>query len=94
VSSRTVAVVLKAQVDDYVSQMRSAQKHTTDVEKAARSATEQFRAHNEALTKVGVGMAAVGAAAAVGLAVAVKAATEYGGKMAQLQSLSHATTAR
>jgi TP901 family phage tail tape measure protein len=92
VSSRTVAVVLKAQVDNYVSQMKAAERQTTEVEKAARTATQQFQAHNEALTKVGVGMAAVGAAAAVGLAVAVKAAADYGAKMAQLQTLSHATT--
>jgi TP901 family phage tail tape measure protein len=37
------------------------------------------------------GSAAVGATAAAGLAIMVKASTEFGAKMAQLQSLSHAS---
>jgi TP901 family phage tail tape measure protein len=90
-SSRTVAVVLTAQVQNYVDQMKAAEKHTTDVEKAARSATEQFRKHNEALGEVGRGFLAAGGLAAVGIGLAVKASTDYGAKMAQLQSLSHAS---
>jgi hypothetical protein len=81
VSSRTVAVVLKAQVDDYVSQMQ------------AGAAAHHRRRESGPLRDRAVPLA-FGAAAAVGIALVVKASAEYGAKMAQLQSLSHATTGR
>src|SRR5438270_13462787 len=91
-SSRTVSVVLTAQVQNYLTNMKAAEQRTLEVERASRSATQQFRVHNEAVTKFGVGMLAVGATAAAGLALAIKASTEFGAKMAQLQSLSHASS--
>jgi hypothetical protein len=90
-SSRTVSVVLKAEIANYKSNMRAAQLEALEVAKASKTATEQLKSHHEAMTKVGIGMAAVGATAAAGIAIAVKAAADYGAKMAQLQSLSKAS---
>jgi TP901 family phage tail tape measure protein len=93
-SSRTVSVILRAQIDNYRDNMRRAEQHTRDVERAAMSATQRFREHNEALTSMGKGAAIAGAAAAAGVALVVKASAEYGSKMAELRSLSGATTSQ
>jgi TP901 family phage tail tape measure protein len=92
-SSRTVSVVLTAQVQNYLTNMKAAELRTLEVEKASRNATQAFAAHNQAVHSFGVGMLAAGGIAAAGLALAVKASTEFGAKMAQLQSLSHANAA-
>jgi hypothetical protein len=93
-ADRTVAVTLKAQVLDFVRGMDTAA--SGDHEGEERDAGDRAAAvkHQEALRTVGVGLAAVGATAAAGLAIMVKASTEFGAKMAQLQSLSHASAGR
>jgi TP901 family phage tail tape measure protein len=90
-ADRTVAVTLKAQVLDFVAGMKQAASATTGAKKAMQETTAAAAKQQEALRTVGVGLAAVGATAAAGLAIMVKASTEFGAKMAQLQSLSHAS---
>jgi hypothetical protein len=77
-SSRTVSVVLTAQVQNYLSNMRAAEERTRDVERAARTATQQFAAHNEALGKVGATAAVAGGAVLAGLGLAIKASPSTG----------------
>jgi TP901 family phage tail tape measure protein len=90
-ADRTVAVTLKAQVLDFVAGMKQAATATTGAKKAMQETAAAAAKHQEALRTVGVGLAAVGATAAAGLVIMVKASTEFGAKMAQLQSLSHAS---
>jgi TP901 family phage tail tape measure protein len=90
-ADRTVAVTLKAQVLDFVAGMKQAASATTGAKKAMQETAAAAAKQQEALRTVGVGLAAVGATAAAGLAIMVKASTEFGAKMAQLQSLSHAS---
>jgi TP901 family phage tail tape measure protein len=92
-AERTVAVNLRARVDQYLTGMRAAEAETRKFANTGKDAREVLQKQHEAFTKVGVGMAAVGATAAAGLGLVLKASTEFGSKMAQLQSLSHATSA-
>jgi hypothetical protein len=50
-------------------------------------------AHNEAVSRLGVGMLASARPPRPAWRLAIKASTEFGAKMAQLQSLSHANAA-
>jgi TP901 family phage tail tape measure protein len=90
-ADRTVAVTLKAQVLDFVAGMKQAASATTGAKKAMQETAAAALKQKDAFREVGVGLTAVGATAAAGLVIMVKASTEFGAKMAQLQSLSHAS---
>jgi TP901 family phage tail tape measure protein len=76
-ADRNIIVTLQAHVQDYLNGMDR-----------VRAATARAHAVTDA---AGRAFLAVGATAAAGLALAVKASSEFGAKMAQLQSLSHAS---
>ncbi len=90
-ADRTVSVSLVLRAQNYMAGMQAAGRETQAAASKMKSATAALEAQNRAMKSVGTGFLAVGAVAAAGLALVVKAAAEFGAKMAQLQALSHAS---
>lgn len=86
-ADRTVTVSLVAQVNGYISGMQKAAAETRNL----GSESEKLAKQKEAFNQVGIGAVALGAALAVGLGAAVKAAADFDAQMSQVQTLSHAT---
>lgn len=85
---RTTKVTLTAVVSGYLNGMDQAARKTREF---ADGSAQKLAAQRQAMNTVGVAMVAVGAAAAAGVALAVKAWADFDAKMAQVQTLSHAT---
>ncbi|MFL5736923.1 MAG: phage tail tape measure protein, partial [Actinomycetota bacterium] len=89
---RTVEVVLTAQVNGFLAGMRLAEQEARRAAAGADGARVKFEAQQKAMEVGGKTALAFGAASAAGIALVVKASAEYGAKMAQLRTLSGATT--
>ena len=87
---RITKVTLLAQVSNYVAGLEQAKKATKDTATEADKAKAKLEAQSKVFDATGKAAIAFGAAAALGVASAVKAYAEWDAKMAQVQSLSHA----
>jgi TP901 family phage tail tape measure protein len=93
-ADRTVKVTLVAIASGYVASMKQAQDATKKTSDATKKAAEdQKNALKSMNTALGVSLTALGAVAAAGVALSVKAFADYDERMAQVQTLSHATVA-
>ena len=88
-SDRTVAVVLRATVSDYVGKMQTAKAATLDLAKSAESHATK---HRDSWDKVGKGMIVAGAAIALGVGAAVKAYADFDKEMSNVRAVSGATS--
>lgn len=88
VTDRTVRVTLTAQVSGYLNGMQQAQKSTN----ATSDAAQKLANKRQAFRDVGVAAMAMGAVAAAGVALAIKAFSDFDAEMAQVKALSHATS--
>jgi TP901 family phage tail tape measure protein len=87
-ADRTVSVDVTANVNGFVSAFRTAQRATEDF----ASRTEQFvKNHGQAMKDVGDKATIMGGAILAGVGLAVKAWGDFSDRMAQVQSLSHAS---
>ena len=89
-ADRITKVTLLAQVSGYVAGLEQAKKATKDTATEADKAKAKLEAQSKVFDATGKAAIAFGAAAALGVASAVKAYAEWDAKMAQVQSLSHA----
>src|SRR5689334_22354182 len=101
-ADRTVAVNLKATVNQYINPMGQAKGVTVDFGKTLdktkksvegfgkTSATEAGRAH-QSFTGAGVGIAAAGAAIGVAVGLAVKSFADFDKEMSNVRAVSGAT---
>jgi TP901 family phage tail tape measure protein len=87
-ADRTTKVTLTAQVSGYLAGMDAAQRKTAEF---AAGSSQKLAQQKAAFQQVGVAALAVGAIAAAGVVLAVKAFAEFDAKMAQVKTLSHAT---
>jgi TP901 family phage tail tape measure protein len=94
-TERVETVRITANISNYLAGMEAARTGTTKLtttlaqQKAAAAAAAE--AQGQAATKIGTAMMAIGAVAAVGVALAVKEFADFDAKMSQVQALSHAT---
>lgn len=87
-TERTTKVNLIAQASNYIANMELASRATLKLgDSAIATATRQ----KEASATVGTAFLAIGAVAAVGVGLAIKSFADFDAKMAQVQTLSHAT---
>ena len=88
-ADRTTKVTLTAQVSGYIAGMEKASLAT----RTTGTEAEKLAAKREGIQKLGTALLAIGAVAAAGVFIAVKAFAEFDAKMSQVQTLSHATAA-
>lgn len=86
-TDRTVKVSLVAQINNYVTGMQTAARETAKT----ASEADKLAKKKEAFQQLGVGLMAMGAVAAAGVAIAVKKFADWDAQMSQVQTLSHAT---
>jgi len=86
-ADHVVSVTIRAQVQQYLQGMNQIQQATQQ----ANSEAQNLQAQGAAFEKVGNGLLGIGAAAAAGVALAVKSFADFDAQMSQVQSLSHAT---
>jgi TP901 family phage tail tape measure protein len=86
-TDRTVKVTLIAQATGYISGMAKAEAAT----RATRSEAEKLAAKKESFDVLGRAAIGFGTAVVVGVGYALKTFADFDAKMAQLQSLSHAS---
>lgn len=87
-TDRTTKVTLIAQITNYITGMRLAAKETSTL---ALTAEQTAARSSKASKEIGTAFLAVGVVAAAGVALAIKEFADFDAKMAQLQTLSHAT---
>lgn len=86
---RVVKVSLTAQVSNYVAGMEQARKATENASKSSEDAKAKFDSQNQAMTQIGTGLIAMGALAAVGVALAVKKFAEFDQAMSNVAAATH-----
>jgi hypothetical protein len=87
VADRTTKVTLTAEISNYVAGMAKAAQSTS----ALGNEAQRLAQHKESISTLGTGLLAIGAVAAVGVGLAVRAFSEFDAKMSQVKTLSHAT---
>lgn len=86
-TDRTVRVSLTAQVSGYIAGMERAALAT----RATGSEAQRLAQRGDGIKKVGTALFAIGAVAAAGVGLAIKAFSDFDVKMSQVKTLSHAT---
>ncbi len=88
-ADRSVSVWLRADVSGYLASIQKAKLSTADF---AKSAQRDAKVHSASMDKVGKGMLVTGGVIAAGFALAIKASMAFRAQMAQVQSLSGASS--
>jgi len=87
-ADRSISIAIEARVQGFVAGMRTAQQATTDF----ASRTAAFARDNEQhLDRVGKASMVMGGAVLAGLALAIKAASEFDSAMSEVQASTHET---
>jgi TP901 family phage tail tape measure protein len=89
---RVTKVTLIAAVSGYVADMQKAQNATAKVGKEAAETAEKLEKQHQAMTQIGVGVAAVGAIAAVAFGLAVSKFAEFDQAMSNVKAATQETT--
>ena len=90
-SQRETRVVLTAQVANYLSGMEQAQRATRGTADEASRAEAQLQKQHGAMSTLGAGLTAFGAAAIVGVGLAVAKFMEFDAQMSSVQAATHET---
>lgn len=88
-SERTTKVSLIANVNGYVAGMEKARKKTAEM---ADDSSQKLAQQRQAFDQVGVAALAMGAVAAAGVAVAVKAFADFDSKLSNIQAATNETS--
>ena len=92
-SDRTTKVTLVAAVNGYIADMQRAATATSKVGTEAAEAAAKLEKQHQAMTQIGVGVAAVGAIAAVAFGIAVKKFAEFDQAMSNVQAATQESRA-
>lgn len=88
-ADRVTRVSLVAQVTDYLTGMQQAARATQATGDAARTAQQRLEAQGQAMDKIGKGLMAIGAVAAVGVGLAITKFAEFDQAMSEVQASTH-----
>lgn len=92
-TNRTVAVSLTAQVSNYVSGFEQVNRKNKEVTASSEAARQKFEDQNAAMGKIGAGVTAFGAIAAVAVGIAVAKFAEFDAAMSNVEAATHESAA-
>ncbi|MCU1441140.1 MAG: hypothetical protein JWP85_2137 [Rhodoglobus sp.] len=88
-NDRVVAVSLTMQVANYIAGAEQVRRSNLTMMSSAERARAKFEEQNQAMTRVGTGLVAVGALAAVGVGLAIKTFADFDAAISKVEAATH-----
>lgn len=92
-AKRVTTVSLTAQVSNYITEFERVNQKNKQVGESADAARQKFEDQNAAMTKIGAGLTAFGAIAAVAVGIAVSKFADFDAAMSNVEAATHESAA-